>query len=153
MSALPHSPTALLLLSQADRIADLSSIGRHVLALRASEYHADQRGQQTPNRAVDRKRQNAKACSVWVVSNQMEAAMLKCATITGSLTVLAIALLASGRAEAGASASAPSKYSNASHVATVYHTQVNRQARNRNFAITEYSSSSAKNPPRGHGYR
>jgi hypothetical protein len=110
------------------------------------------RDNKTPNRAVDRKRQNAKACSVWVVSNQMEAAMLKCATITGSLAVLVIALLASGRAEAGASASAPSKYSNASHVATVDHAQANRQARNPKSAITEFSSS-AKNPPRGHGYR
>jgi hypothetical protein len=83
----------------------------------------------------------------------MEAAMFKCATITGSIAVLAIALLASGRAEAGASASAPSKYSNAGHVATVDRAQVNRQARNPKLAITEFSSSSAKNPPRGHGYR
>jgi hypothetical protein len=79
--------------------------------------------------------------------------MFRCATITTSFAMLAVALLASGRAEAGASASAPSKYSNASQVATVHHARTNRQARNSNVAITEYSSSSVKNPPRGHGYR
>jgi ABC-type glycerol-3-phosphate transport system substrate-binding protein len=48
----------------------------------------------------------------------MEVAMYKCvATITGTLAILAAALLASDRAEAGASASAPSKYAHTSHVA------------------------------------
>ena len=56
--------------------------------------------------------------------------MFRCATVTTSFAMLAVALLASGRAEAGASASAPSKYSNASQVATVHHARTNRQVRN-----------------------
>jgi hypothetical protein len=44
------------------------------------------------------------------------------ATITATLAVLAIALLGSGRAEAGGSASAPSKYGHTSQVAAVNHT-------------------------------
>jgi hypothetical protein len=80
--------------------------------------------------------------------------MYKClATITGTLAILAAALLASDRAEAGASASAPSKYAHTSQVAAVYQVRTNRHARNREFGITEYSSSSAKNPSRGHAYR
>jgi hypothetical protein len=71
----------------------------------------------------------------------METAMYK-ATITATLAVLAIALLGSGRAEAGASASAPSKYGHASQVAAV--NQTNRQMRRTDFPITEYSSSSAR---------
>jgi hypothetical protein len=84
----------------------------------------------------------------------MEAAMYKClATITGTLAILAAALLAPDRAEAGASASAPSKYAHTSQVAAVHQVRTNRQARRPDFAITEYSSSSAKNPSRGHAYR
>jgi hypothetical protein len=48
------------------------------------------------------------------------------------------------RAEAGASASAPSKYSNATQVAAASQTR-NRHTRSSDFAITEYSSSSARN--------
>jgi hypothetical protein len=66
------------------------------------------------------------------------------ATITGTLAVLAAALLVSGRAEAGASASAPSKYAHATHVATVHHVRTDRQARRTDFGISEYSSSSAR---------
>ena len=62
------------------------------------------------------------------------------ATIAGTLAILSGALLVSGRAEAGASASAPSKYSN--QAASAH--QV-RTARHESFGITEYSSSSAKN--------
>jgi hypothetical protein len=64
------------------------------------------------------------------------------ATITGTLALLAAALLVSGRAEAGASASAASKYGHSTQVAAVH--QPNRQAQRSDFAITEYSSSSAK---------
>jgi hypothetical protein len=81
-------------------------------------------------------------CSVWVVSNQMETPMHR-ATIIGTLAILAAALLISGRAEAGASASAPSKYAaNTTKVAVVNH--ANRQALRSGFPITEYSSSSAR---------
>jgi hypothetical protein len=65
------------------------------------------------------------------------------ATITGTLAILAVALLVSGRAEAGGAASAPSKYAaHTAQVAAVNH--ANRQARRTDFAITEYSSSSAR---------
>ena len=75
------------------------------------------------------------------------------ATIAGTLAILAAALLTSGRAEAGASASAPSKYGRTSQVAAGDLVRTNRQARKPDFGITEYSSSSVRNPPRGHGYR
>ena len=61
--------------------------------------------------------------------------------VTVAGTLAAVALLASHPAQAGASASAPSKYS-ASHQVTSTH--VTRTARGSNFGITEYSSSSAK---------
>jgi hypothetical protein len=74
----------------------------------------------------------------------MEAAMIKrLATITGMAAVLAAALLVSSGAQAGGSASAASKYGHSSQVATAQ-TQPIRQAKRSNFAITEYSSSSAK---------
>jgi hypothetical protein len=77
----------------------------------------------------------------------MEAAMYKhLATIAGTLAVLSGTLLVSDPAAAGASASAPSKYNNASQVATAQ--QSNRQAHRNNFGITEYSSSSAKSSSR-----
>jgi hypothetical protein len=84
----------------------------------------------------------------------MEAAMYKNrATVTGTLALLAAALLASGRAEAGASASAASKYANAGQIAAVHQVRADRQARRAGFPITEISSSSAKNPSHGHVYR
>src|ERR1700680_1649265 len=85
---------------------------------------------------------NVQACSVWVVSNQMEATMYKyLATIAGTLAILSGALLVSHRAEAGASASAPSKYARANQLASQ---QTVRQAGRNDFGITEYSSSSAR---------
>jgi hypothetical protein len=73
----------------------------------------------------------------------MEAAMYKhLATIAGTLAILSGAVLVSDRAEAGASASAPSKYSHASQLAATQ--QANRQGHRNDFGITEYSSSSAK---------
>ena len=85
---------------------------------------------------------NVQACSVWVVSSQMEAAMYKyLATTAGTLAILCGALLASDRAEAGASASAPSKNQ---RVATQQQGQTNRTAGRNDFGITEYSSSSAR---------
>ena len=66
------------------------------------------------------------------------------ATIAGTLAILSGSLLISDRAEAGASASAPSKY-RANQVAAAQ--QSNRQAHRNDFGITEYSSSSAKNAP------
>ncbi len=57
--------------------------------------------------------------------------MRKCLlAIGGALAVLALALIVPSRVEAGASASAPSKYTN--------------QASSHNYPITEYSSSSRK---------
>ena len=72
------------------------------------------------------------------------------ATVTGTLAAAAVALLVSQPAQAGASASAASKYSATHQVASSH---VTRTARNRDVGITEYSSSSAKNPSRTHGYR
>jgi hypothetical protein len=73
----------------------------------------------------------------------MEEAMFKClATITGAVVLVSAAVLVSDRAEAGASASAPSKLSHASYLASH---QANRQAAKNDFGITEYSSSSARN--------
>ena len=62
----------------------------------------------------------------------------------GKLVILAAALviLAAGRAEAGASASAPSKNTRSSQVAQ--HQTGHKTAKNE-FGITEYSSSSARN--------
>jgi hypothetical protein len=72
----------------------------------------------------------------------MEAAMYKSlATIAGAITLLSGALLVSDRAEAGASASAPSKNQ---RVATQQQGQTNRTAGRNDFGITEYSSSSAR---------
>jgi hypothetical protein len=73
-------------------------------------------------------------------------------TITGTLAILAVAVLISDRAEAGASASAPSKYSHTSQAATVYQVRTDRQVRRHDFGITEYSSSS-RTPSHGHAYR
>jgi hypothetical protein len=73
----------------------------------------------------------------------MEAAMKYLATIAGTLVILSGALLVSDQANAGASASAPSK--NQHQAATAQ--QTNRQARSNDFGITEYSSSSAKRTP------
>jgi hypothetical protein len=73
----------------------------------------------------------------------MEAAMCK-ATITGTLAILAVALLASGSAQAGGGAmSAASKYGHTSQLAA-NQARVNRQAQRSGFAITEYSSLSAR---------
>jgi hypothetical protein len=68
--------------------------------------------------------------------------MYRLAIIAGALAILSGTVLLSGRAEAGASASAPSKYNHANQVAAA---QANRQAHRNDFGITEYSSSSAKN--------
>jgi len=64
------------------------------------------------------------------------------ATIAGTLAILSGTLMVSSPAGAGASASAPSKYSHANQVAATQ--QANRQAHRSGFGITEYSSSSAK---------
>jgi hypothetical protein len=81
----------------------------------------------------------------------MEAGMHKVA-ITGTLAILAVALLVPGRAEAGGSVSAPSKYGHASQVAAVSQVRTVRQVRRPEIGITEYSSSS-RTPPYGHAYR
>jgi hypothetical protein len=73
----------------------------------------------------------------------MEAGMYK-ATLTGTIAILAAVLLSSGRAEAGASASAASKYANTNQIASMYLVSGNRQARRADYGITEFSSSSAR---------
>ena len=67
--------------------------------------------------------------------------MSRCLTIAGALVILSGSTLAFDRAEAGASASAPSKYSQTKpvHVAST-----SRHVRSAGSEITEYSSSSAK---------
>jgi hypothetical protein len=78
----------------------------------------------------------------------MEEAMSgRLAAITGTLVILSAGLLLSGRAEAGASASAPSKYSRSSQLA-LQQGQGGRQAGRNDFGITEFSSSSARNRSR-----
>jgi hypothetical protein len=72
------------------------------------------------------------------------------ATITGTLAILAAAMLVSGGAQAGASMSAPSKYAHANRISAANPVLTNRQVQRTDFAITEYSSSSAKNPSRRH---
>jgi hypothetical protein len=98
----------------------------------------------TPNRAVDRKRPSKPfRPSLFRLSclDQMEAAMRKLlVTAIASLALVSGSLLVANRAEAGGSASAPSKYNN--QAASVHQVQT---ARHEHFAITEYSSSSAKN--------
>jgi len=63
------------------------------------------------------------------------------ATITGTLAILSVAVLLSDSAQAGASASAPSKYSRANQQVVMQQGQTKRN----DFGITEYSSSSARN--------
>ncbi len=67
--------------------------------------------------------------------------MFRClAIIAGTLIILSGAML-SNRAEAGASASAPSKYSRANQQVASQQGQTKKN----DFGITEYSSSSARN--------
>jgi hypothetical protein len=62
---------------------------------------------------------------------------------TVTLAILSVALTC-GNAQAGASASAPSKYNN--QVAAANQARTDRQ----HYPITEYSSSSAKHPVQKH---
>ena len=66
------------------------------------------------------------------------------ATITGTLAILAAAMLVSGSAEAGGSVSAPSKYAHANRVSATSQVLTTRQTPRSAFPITEYSSSSAR---------
>lgn len=70
--------------------------------------------------------------------------MLNSLTI-GKLVIFtaALVIVTAGRAEAGASASAPSKNTHSSQLATQHQTG-HKTAKN-DFGITEYSSSSARN--------
>ena len=66
-------------------------------------------------------------------------------TAMGVLAIVSGSMLISSRADAGASASAPSKYVNADHA------RVNRQSAQRtDFKITEFSSSSARTSSHKH---
>jgi hypothetical protein len=66
----------------------------------------------------------------------------------GALAILSASTLPFDSAQAGGSSSAPSKYVNEHHAASA--NQGNRQARTTDFRITEYSSSSARNPSQRH---
>jgi hypothetical protein len=75
----------------------------------------------------------------------MEDAMSKrLVTIVGALVILSESTLPFDRAEAGASASAPSKYSQTKPASTAHVASTNRHIRSAGSEITEYSSSSAK---------
>jgi hypothetical protein len=74
----------------------------------------------------------------------MEDAMSRYLTIAGALVILLGSTLPFERAEAGASASAPSKYSQTKPVSTAHVASTNRHIRSAGSEITEYSSSSAK---------
>jgi hypothetical protein len=63
------------------------------------------------------------------------------AATAGTIAILSAAVLTSNHAVAGGSASAPSKYAHANRVASQ---QAQSQLVRSDFAITEYSSSSAK---------
>jgi len=70
-------------------------------------------------------------------------------TITAVVAISSVGWLVSDRAEAGASASAPSKFSQATQTATVSVLRTGRHARREPLGITEFSSSSAtSHPPR-----
>jgi hypothetical protein len=122
-------------------LADLSGAERLILALPESRDHPRLQGQQDAEQG--RRPGNVQACSVWTVSNQMEAAMCKSLGTIG-FAILSVALLTSDNAQAGASASAPSKYNN--QVASANQARTDRQ----HYPITEYSSSSAKHPAQKH---
>lgn len=72
--------------------------------------------------------------------------------IAGTIAIIAAAVLVSGRAEAGGSASAPSKYGHTSQIASTVVLQSTRPVRRSEIGITEFSSSS-KTPSYGHAYR
>jgi hypothetical protein len=74
----------------------------------------------------------------------MEAAMIiRLAIVAQASSILAAALLVSSGAQAGGAMSAASKYGQSKQVAT-YQVRPQRQAQRSDFAITEYSSSSAR---------
>jgi hypothetical protein len=64
-------------------------------------------------------------------------------TTIAAVAILPAGWLLSGRAEAGASASAPSKYGKASYAAALSQAGTARHARHERFPFTEFSSSSA----------
>ena len=64
--------------------------------------------------------------------------------LTVTAAIACMGLFAAGSASAGSSVSAPSKYRNATRVASVDQVRTHRQARSSDFGITSFSSSSAK---------
>ena len=105
----------------------------------------------TTRRRTESSKKETSACSVWVVSNQMEGAMDKSfAAISGTFAILVAMMLVSGVAEAGASASAASKYGHPSQVAAVH--QADRLTQRPHAGISEYSAS-ARAPSHRHAYR
>jgi len=115
-----------------------------IIALSQKGNNLRAQGQQDAEQSRrTRKRQSLFRLSC--LEHQMEAGMSKYRiTIAGTLVIAAAALLAPGCAEAGASASAASKYPHTAQVAAAHQVRTDRLARS-NFPITEYSSSSARN--------
>jgi hypothetical protein len=66
------------------------------------------------------------------------------AVVTATAAILAVSLVATTRAEAGASASAPTKNAHNTQVSQV------RTDRKSTYPITEYSSSSRRAPQQSH---
>jgi hypothetical protein len=64
-------------------------------------------------------------------------------TIVAAVAILPAGWLLSGRAEAGASASAPSKYGKATYAPALPQAGIVRHARHERYPFTEFSSSSA----------
>ena len=65
-------------------------------------------------------------------------------TVTALVALLSAGWSVCDRAEAGSSASAPSKYSNAPRTAAVFPLHTGRHTERGKLGITEFSSSSAK---------
>lgn len=65
-------------------------------------------------------------------------------SIIGALGILSGSLLPLASAQAGASSSAPSKYSRANQLASASQVSTHRAAHKPSFGITEYSSSSVR---------
>jgi hypothetical protein len=75
----------------------------------------------------------------------MENSMHQTITIAAAFAILSLGMLASGGAYAGGSTSAPSKYNNVAYSASVANSH---RAHAVGYAITEFSSSSARTTPK-----
>jgi hypothetical protein len=103
-----------------------------ILAQRRNEDHAEFGADPDPEENIE------------ICTNPMEGLMCKSlVTIAAALAILSLGSLASDRAQAGGATSAPSKYNNASHTASLV-VRHHQRVQTAEFGITEFSSSSAK---------